>query len=81
MTPNQDGPEAQGAPAPDLTGYTREGVAAWIRADGYGMTDWTATDGPNRTLAGRQLSRPSRIFGRERFTGWKPSGTSSKTPA
>ena len=36
-------PEEQGAIGPDLTGYTREGVIAWIRANGL---EW-ATDAPN----------------------------------
>ena len=70
-------PEEQGAIGPDLTGYTREGVIAWIRANGL---EWAPTRRP-RNLARRQLSRPSRIFDLERFTGWKPSRTSSKTPA
>ena len=67
MTQNQEtdsGQDEQGAIEPDLTGYTREGVIAWIRANGLECgTDATSSESRKAAvIAALAHLRPGEVY-------------------
>ena len=50
------GQDEQGALAPDLTGYTREGVIAWIRANGMEWANLASVNLRSVNLGGADLT-------------------------
>ena len=56
MTQNRDCTEEQRTIEPDLTGYTREGVIAWIRANGLEWANLASVNLRSVNLGGADLT-------------------------